>query len=254
MKFLLGGLGESESRSRVRHAFRIADPCADCRATGIGLLRGFDTTGDEFGHAEPLPDASSTGLVFYREEVISRFFIELARGVGITESQMDVAKTLRGTALSRAVPTRKAFSQDTRIRRQRGRVVSLRRISPPKAFEGARFAVRVRKGAIEVPTPRVITDGTRKVALQIPDVPCADQRRRRGDTVVQSFLNSQCEAILFQRFGVLGKRVSNGARTDERRRYYRITRFGIAVARAEATRLSNLVKLARASGFVPRRA
>jgi DNA-binding PadR family transcriptional regulator len=41
---------------------------------------------------------------------------------------------------------------------------------------------------------------------------------------------------------------------DERRRYYRITPFGRAVARAEAERLSQLVKLARASGFVPRRA
>jgi DNA-binding PadR family transcriptional regulator len=41
---------------------------------------------------------------------------------------------------------------------------------------------------------------------------------------------------------------------DERRRYYRITRFGEAVARAEAGRLANLVKLARASGLVPKRA
>jgi DNA-binding PadR family transcriptional regulator len=41
---------------------------------------------------------------------------------------------------------------------------------------------------------------------------------------------------------------------DERRRYYRITPFGRAVARAEAERLSQLVKLARASGFVPGRA
>lgn len=39
---------------------------------------------------------------------------------------------------------------------------------------------------------------------------------------------------------------------DERRRYYRITPFGAAVARAEARRLTDLVKLARASGFVPR--
>jgi len=38
---------------------------------------------------------------------------------------------------------------------------------------------------------------------------------------------------------------------DERRRYYRITPFGAAVARAEARRLADLVKLARASGFVP---
>ena len=41
---------------------------------------------------------------------------------------------------------------------------------------------------------------------------------------------------------------------DERRRYYRITKFGKAVAREEANRLSDLVRLARASGFVTRRA
>ena len=41
---------------------------------------------------------------------------------------------------------------------------------------------------------------------------------------------------------------------DERRRYYRITPFGTAVARAEARRLTQLVKLARASGFAPGRA
>jgi DNA-binding PadR family transcriptional regulator len=41
---------------------------------------------------------------------------------------------------------------------------------------------------------------------------------------------------------------------DERRRYYRITPFGEAVARAEARRLSGLVKLARARGFAPGRA
>ena len=44
------------------------------------------------------------------------------------------------------------------------------------------------------------------------------------------------------------------AKDDERRRYYRITPFGEAVARAEASRLTDLVKLARASGLVPRRA
>ncbi len=36
---------------------------------------------------------------------------------------------------------------------------------------------------------------------------------------------------------------------DERRRYYRITTFGAKVARAEARRLTELVRLARASGF-----
>jgi DNA-binding PadR family transcriptional regulator len=41
---------------------------------------------------------------------------------------------------------------------------------------------------------------------------------------------------------------------DERRRYYRITSYGATVARAEARRLTQLVKLARASGFAPGRA
>jgi DNA-binding PadR family transcriptional regulator len=41
---------------------------------------------------------------------------------------------------------------------------------------------------------------------------------------------------------------------DERRRYYRITKFGAEVARAEARRLTQLVKFARKSGFVTRNA
>jgi DNA-binding PadR family transcriptional regulator len=39
---------------------------------------------------------------------------------------------------------------------------------------------------------------------------------------------------------------------DERRRYYRITPLGAAVARAEAARLSELVALARAKGLAPK--
>lgn len=41
------------------------------------------------------------------------------------------------------------------------------------------------------------------------------------------------------------------AADDERRRYYRITSFGTAVARAEMRRLTQLVRLARASGLTP---
>ena len=40
---------------------------------------------------------------------------------------------------------------------------------------------------------------------------------------------------------------------DERRRYYRITPFGFAVARAEARRLTEMVKLAHARGIAPER-
>ena len=38
---------------------------------------------------------------------------------------------------------------------------------------------------------------------------------------------------------------------DSRRRYYRITSFGTAVARAEMRRLTQLVRLARARGLTP---
>jgi len=41
---------------------------------------------------------------------------------------------------------------------------------------------------------------------------------------------------------------------DERRRYYRLTALGVAVARAETARLAKLVRLARSAGFAPGRA
>jgi DNA-binding PadR family transcriptional regulator len=41
---------------------------------------------------------------------------------------------------------------------------------------------------------------------------------------------------------------------DERRRYYRITAFGTTVARAEMARLTELLRLAKASGLTPRTA
>jgi DNA-binding PadR family transcriptional regulator len=40
---------------------------------------------------------------------------------------------------------------------------------------------------------------------------------------------------------------------DERRRYYRLTRLGRAVAMAEARRLDRLLRDARATGLLPRR-
>lgn len=41
---------------------------------------------------------------------------------------------------------------------------------------------------------------------------------------------------------------------DERRRYYRITADGTTAAKAEARRLGQLVRMARAAGFAPGRA
>ena len=40
---------------------------------------------------------------------------------------------------------------------------------------------------------------------------------------------------------------------DERRRYYRLTTLGTAVAKAEAARLMDLVRMARARGLAPRK-
>jgi DNA-binding PadR family transcriptional regulator len=52
---------------------------------------------------------------------------------------------------------------------------------------------------------------------------------------------------------VESRRRADREEDDERRRYYQITAFGTAVARAEARRLTELVKLARARGIVPER-
>lgn len=53
----------------------------------------------------------------------------------------------------------------------------------------------------------------------------------------------------------LGLRERPGRHDDDpRRRYYRLTPFGRAVAEAETRRLGELVRLARARGFTPRNA
>lgn len=52
--------------------------------------------------------------------------------------------------------------------------------------------------------------------------------------------------------GLIVEVSKRGARQgDDRRRYYRITPFGTAVARAEMRRLTRLVRLARARGLTP---
>jgi DNA-binding PadR family transcriptional regulator len=41
---------------------------------------------------------------------------------------------------------------------------------------------------------------------------------------------------------------------DQRRRYYRISELGLAVAKAEASRFAELVQMARSAGLVPKKA
>src|SRR6185503_8846864 len=52
---------------------------------------------------------------------------------------------------------------------------------------------------------------------------------------------------------VESRRRPDPSEDDERRRYYQITAFGLAVARAETGRLTQLIKLARARGIAPER-
>jgi DNA-binding PadR family transcriptional regulator len=53
--------------------------------------------------------------------------------------------------------------------------------------------------------------------------------------------------------GLIEERTTGAAGADERRRFYRITRFGRRVAAAEADRLTSLLSQARSSGLVPKR-
>jgi DNA-binding PadR family transcriptional regulator len=54
--------------------------------------------------------------------------------------------------------------------------------------------------------------------------------------------------------GLIEELFHRGAATDdERRRYYRVTKFGRAVAAAEAERLTALLHHARLTGLVPRK-
>jgi DNA-binding PadR family transcriptional regulator len=54
--------------------------------------------------------------------------------------------------------------------------------------------------------------------------------------------------------GLIEELTTGAAGADERRRFYRITRFGRRVAAAEAQRLASLLSQARNSGLVPRKA
>jgi DNA-binding PadR family transcriptional regulator len=53
--------------------------------------------------------------------------------------------------------------------------------------------------------------------------------------------------------GLIEELTTGAAGADERRRFYRLTRFGRRVAAAEAERLSSLLAQARNSGLVPKR-
>ena len=72
--------------------------------------------------------------------------------------------------------------------------------------------------------------------------------RMSAGTLYRSIQRMQEQGLIVE-----SKRRPDPNEDDERRRYYQLTAFGNAVARAEARRLAQLVKLARARGIVPER-
>jgi DNA-binding PadR family transcriptional regulator len=72
--------------------------------------------------------------------------------------------------------------------------------------------------------------------------------RMSAGTLYRSIQRMQEQGLIVE-----SKRRPDPNEDDERRRYYQLTAFGNAVARAEVRRLAQLVKLARARGIVPER-
>lgn len=78
------------------------------------------------------------------------------------------------------------------------------------------------------------------------------QERTGGElTLSPGTLYRSIQRMLEQGLIVEAKRRPAPALDDERRRYYSITPFGVAVARAEMRRLTQLVRLGRARGLTP---
>jgi DNA-binding PadR family transcriptional regulator len=93
-----------------------------------------------------------------------------------------------------------------------------------------------------------VTDEDRHGYAIIQDV----QARTNGELKLSAgTLYRSIQRMLEQGLIVEAKRRPAPALDDERRRYYAITPFGIAVARAEMRRLTQLVRLARARGLTP---
>ena len=93
-----------------------------------------------------------------------------------------------------------------------------------------------------------VTDEDRHGYAIIQDV----EARTDGDLRMSAgTLYRSIQRMLEQGLIVESRKRPAPALDDERRRYYAITPFGIAVARAEMGRLTQLVKLARARGLRP---
>lgn len=93
-----------------------------------------------------------------------------------------------------------------------------------------------------------VTDGDRHGYAIIQDV----AERTEGELRLSAgTLYRSIQRMLEQGLIVEARKRPAPALDDERRRYYSITPFGTAVARAEMRRLTRLVRLARARGLTP---
>jgi DNA-binding PadR family transcriptional regulator len=93
-----------------------------------------------------------------------------------------------------------------------------------------------------------VTDEDRHGYAIIQDV----EARTGGDLKLSAgTLYRSIQRMLEQGLIVEARKRPAPALDDERRRYYSITPFGTAVARAEMRRLTQLVRLARARGLTP---
>src|SRR3954453_3356823 len=93
-----------------------------------------------------------------------------------------------------------------------------------------------------------LADGDRHGYAIIPDV----EERTGGELRLGAgTLYRSIHRMLEQGLIAESNRRPARALDDERRRYYRLTPFGTAVARAETRRLAQLLRLARARGLTP---
>ena len=92
-----------------------------------------------------------------------------------------------------------------------------------------------------------LTDEERHGYAIIQDV----EERTAGDLRMSAGTLYRSVARMVEQGLIVEVRKRRTRADDERRRYYRITPFGTAVARAELARLSHLVRLARARGLTP---
>ena len=96
-----------------------------------------------------------------------------------------------------------------------------------------------------------VADGDRHGYAIIQDIAArtAGELQMSAGTLYRSIQRMQEQGLIVE-----SRKRPEPEEDDERRRYYQITPFGNAVARAEARRLTQLIKLARARGIVPERA